>query len=170
MVAFTLKIPIALEDRRWSRVVGVARVRLMAKNIFVLLVELLGYRIERGATVEISIVLTSDKRISILNENTRNVAGPTNVLSFPIYEREFIRYSKYEKYMPLGDIVLSLDTLEKECLEQNKFFGDHLSLLVVHSLLHLLGFDHRDDAEAEDMEKAEIVILHRLKNMFFRLD
>jgi probable rRNA maturation factor len=137
----------------------------MLKNIFSLTQELLGYEIARGVIIEISIILTNDEKIRFLNRDHRGIDSPTNVLSFPTYERELARCLKYEKYISLGDIVLSIDSIERESIEQNKFFSEQLSLMIVHSLLHLLGFDHGDDAEAEIMETAEAIILHQLSRL-----
>ncbi|MDR2777354.1 MAG: rRNA maturation RNase YbeY [Rickettsiales bacterium] len=157
---------VAREDPRWSGSIGISRVKLMTRNLFSLVRELLGYRVERGVTVEISIVLTNDEEISLLNKNYRGVEGPTNVLSFPLYEREFPLCLGHEKYVALGDIVLSIDSIERESAEQNKFLREHLSHLIVHGLLHLLGFDHIAKEEAEIMERAEMVLLHRFEKLF----
>jgi probable rRNA maturation factor len=102
-----------------------------------------------GATkpYELSIVLTGDAEIQELNKKWRGKDKPTNVLSFPQDEETL-----------LGDIILSLQTIQAEATAQAKPFGDHLSHLTVHGLLHLLGYDHEEDSEAEEMEGLEIEI------------
>ncbi len=100
---------------------------------------------------ELTIVLTDDKHLQYLNHDFRGKDVPTNVLSFPSGEP-----------IALGDIALSLDTLVREAETQGKTMQDHLTHLVVHSLLHLLGHDHMEDAEANAMEKREIKILQKL--------
>ena len=100
---------------------------------------------------EISLVLADDALIQGLNKQYRGKDKPTNVLSFP-QDEEF----------SLGDIVLALETIEKEAREQNKTFRDHVIHLTVHGTLHLLGHDHENPDEAADMEELEIRILHKL--------
>lgn len=95
-----------------------------------------------------SILLTNDKHIQVLNRDFRNKDKPTNVLSFPDGENEY-----------LGDIAISLQTIETEAKEQDKDFYHHFIHMVVHGLLHLKGHDHEDNSEAEKMESLEIKIL-----------
>lgn len=101
---------------------------------------------------ELSIVLGNDDAIRILNRDYRGKDGPTNVLSFPA------RAVGAGPRM-LGDIVLAFETVAAEAAEQAKPVADHLRHLVVHGMLHLLGFDHETDADAERMESLETGIL-----------
>lgn len=100
---------------------------------------------------EISVLLTDDKEIQKLNKEYRGKDKSTNVLSF-----------ETEDETMLGDIVVSFDTMEKEANEEDKSFHDHFTHLVLHSFLHLLGFDHIEDFEADQMEHWEIKILDKL--------
>ncbi len=100
---------------------------------------------------DVSIVLADNAFIQDLNKTYRGQDKPTNVLSFPQDIEE-----------SLGDVILALETLNKECKEQKKSFNDHLQHLVVHGFLHLLGHDHEQDHEAEEMEALEIEILNGL--------
>lgn len=100
---------------------------------------------------EVSVVLTDDAHIQILNQQYRNQDKPTNVLSFPQDEGGL-----------LGDIILAYETIAREAVEQNKVFDDHLKHMLVHGCLHLLGFDHETDDEAEEMEALEVLILDGL--------
>lgn len=97
---------------------------------------------------EMSIMLTNDNHIQQLNNDFRNKDKPTNVLSFPADEDSY-----------LGDIAISLETIEKEALEQEKDFYHHFIHMLVHGILHLKGYDHLTDEEAEEMETIEIKIL-----------
>lgn len=99
---------------------------------------------------ELSVVLTNDEEIQELNKNFRNKDKPTNVLSFPGEEDI------------LGDIILSRETLEREALEQKKSFENHVTHMIIHGFLHLLGYDHMNDEEAHEMEGLEIEILEKL--------
>lgn len=111
----------------------------------------------RGGHAEISLVFADDSFIRELNRTYRDKDKPTNVLSFPQYEPGEVL--KDAPFMALGDIVLALETIEREAVEQEKPFEDHLLHLFVHGLLHLLGHDHEEDGEAEIMENLEIRIL-----------
>jgi probable rRNA maturation factor len=102
-------------------------------------------------TREFSIMLCDDAYIQQLNHDFRGYNKPTNVLSFP---------SDMPDY--LGDIAISLETVAREAHAQQKHFNHHFSHMVVHGVLHLLGYDHEDECEAEDMETIEINVLAKL--------
>ncbi|HRF10282.1 MAG TPA: rRNA maturation RNase YbeY [Xanthobacteraceae bacterium] len=113
---------------------------------------------ESAPPSEISIVLSDNEHIRELNKHHRGMDKPTNVLSFPAARM------KTPAGTPrfLGDIVIAYETVEREASEEAKPFEDHLSHLVVHGVLHLLGYDHEDDEEAETMESHERQILAKL--------
>lgn len=103
---------------------------------------------------ELCIVLTDDTAIRELNRVWRGLDEPTNVLSFPAVNAAGERI--------LGDIVIAYETTAREALAESKPFPHHLSHLAVHGFLHLLGYDHGTDDEAEAMEALERAILARL--------
>lgn len=116
------------------------------------------------AQLELSVTLADDEYVQELNNQYRHKNKPTNVLSFPnlvITPPHFDKIENYNGYALLGDIILSLETLEKEAAEQQKSFKAHFSHLVVHGLLHLLGYDHEIENEATIMESLEAEILAR---------
>ena len=98
----------------------------------------------------LSIVLTNDAEIQTLNKKYRGKNKPTNVLSFPNDEE------------PLGDVILAFETIAREALEQGKDFKDHATHLIIHGILHLMGYNHEVSDEAEMMEAKEIKILKRM--------
>ncbi|WP_242077474.1 rRNA maturation RNase YbeY [Brevundimonas diminuta] len=102
---------------------------------------------------DIVVLLTDDAAVRELNGRFRDKDKPTNVLSFPAPENAFPH---------LGDIVLAYGVCATEAEAQGKTLADHLSHLVVHGVLHLLGRDHEDDAEAEEMEAEEREILAQI--------
>ena len=106
---------------------------------------------------EVSVRLTGDKEIKELNKKYRNIDKTTNVLSFSLDNN----VKDTEKIM-LGDIVISKDTIDKECKELKKSFESHLAFMVVHGFLHLLGFTHDKVDEAKIMEGQEIQILKKI--------
>jgi probable rRNA maturation factor len=104
---------------------------------------------------EASIVLADDHFVQENNRQFRNKDKPTNVLSFPADKAQLAAGN-------LGDIMLSLETLEREALEQKKNFKDHVTHMLVHGVLHLLNYNHITDEDAHVMESLEIKILESL--------
>ncbi len=102
---------------------------------------------------DIVVLLTDDAAMRELNGRFRDKDKPTNVLSFPAPENAFPH---------LGDIVLAYGVCATEAEAQSKTLADHVSHLVVHGVLHLLGRDHEDDTEAEEMEAEEREILAQI--------
>jgi len=112
-------------------------------------------------SVEVSLVLLNDDRQQILNRDYRGIDKPTNVLSFatgPLPNGPAL------EGMPwlLGDISIALETTQAEAKSQKKTMANHFSHLVVHGMVHLIGLDHVDAAEAEIMENLETEILKGL--------
>lgn len=121
--------------------------------------------LEQNINIEISILLTNNKNIRKLNNNYRNKDKATNILSFPLYnlklseENYDIAEFLLDNNLILGDLILSLEYLEQEAKTQNKNIDQHLKHLVLHGLLHLIGYDHINDLDAKIMEELEINIL-----------
>lgn len=116
---------------------------------------------ERAA--EISVRLTEDEEVRALNAQWRGKDKPTNVLSFPMLERAEIKQANVAgPELLLGDIVLARGVCETEAAEKGVTVERHATHLLVHGTLHLLGYDHHEDGEAEDMEAREIRALQRL--------
>lgn len=107
---------------------------------------------------ELSVVFTDDAAIRKLNANWRAKDKPTNVLSFPAFPP-----NRNAPLPPmLGDIVLAEETVRREAQEEGKPFENHLTHLIVHGFLHLAGYDHETDEDAEEMEDLERRVLSRL--------
>lgn len=103
---------------------------------------------------ELSVVLTDDDAIRALNRTYRGKDTPTNVLSFPGSDPGSGPFGPL-----LGDIVISLETTTWEAKTEKKPFERHLAHLIIHGLLHLFGYDHGNDTDAERMERLETAIL-----------
>lgn len=110
-----------------------------------------------GKQYEIVIRIVGTEECASLNEQYRHKTGPTNILSFPIDAPEELELDL------LGDLVICAPVLEKEAAEQQKKLDHHWAHIVIHGVLHLLGFDHTNDHDAEIMEAKEIGILKKLK-------
>lgn len=108
-----------------------------------------------GRRAEATVVLADDALVRNLNNTFRGQDRPTNVLSFGNLE------GPVPSGQPglVGDVVLARETVLREAAEQGKTLGDHLTHLVVHGILHLLGYDHDDEPGAREMESLEVSIL-----------
>jgi len=107
---------------------------------------------------QLSVLFTGDEQIRTLNSEWRGKDKATNVLSFPAFAP-----TRTGPIPPLlGDIVLAAETVMREAVEEGKPFQDHLSHLIIHGFLHLIGYDHETDEEADEMEEVERRALARL--------
>jgi len=109
---------------------------------------------------ELAVMLTDDSGIRTLNNNWRGIDKPTNVLSFPALQPA--AGSPDDAPRMLGDIAIAFETTRKEADDEHKPFDHHLSHLAVHGFLHLIGYDHEKDDDAETMESLEQQILAQL--------
>lgn len=131
----------------------------------------LRYLDQDPAHYEISLLACSDARIHALNAQFRDQDKPTNVLSWPATDLAADSAGGLphppdpgspDDPEPLGDIALAHETCLREAAEANKPLADHVTHLIVHSVLHLLGYDHENDADAHLMERTETAILEKL--------
>ena len=106
---------------------------------------------------EVAILLTGDEAIRALNRQWRGIDKPTNVLSFPAAVTAAGVGDKF-----FGDIVIAYETLKRECDYENRIFTHHLAHLAIHGFLHLIGYGHEVDAEADEMEGLESKIMMRM--------
>jgi probable rRNA maturation factor len=110
---------------------------------------------------ELAVMLTDDTGIRTLNLNWRGIDKPTNVLSFPALQPTGPTGPDDAPRM-LGDIAIAYETTRREADDEQKPFDHHLSHLAVHGFLHLIGYDHENDGDAEAMEALEQQILSQL--------
>lgn len=110
------------------------------------------------ATCEVSVMLTNDRHMARLNEKYRQRASATNVLSFATDGGS----AGVAETGLLGDVVLARETVVAEAAAQKKPVADHVTHLLIHGTLHLLGLDHQTDADADHMEALEVGVLERL--------
>jgi probable rRNA maturation factor len=152
---------IVFEDERWKQLDFAALAERAAQQTLIHL------QYDPSA-FEIAVLACDDARIAELNTEFRDKPTPTNVLSWPSDERA----SEQDGGLPiepdlpmdaeLGDIAISFDTCAREAEAASKPIQDHVSHLVVHGVLHLLGYDHIRDLDATLMEQTEVLILGSL--------
>jgi len=158
-----MELDILVEDPRWDD----AALEVLARNAFSAVFARLDLP---PGDAEISLLGCGDARISALNAEFRGKPAPTNVLSWPAEDLSAATPGAEPRAprpdpdgaITLGDIAISFDTCEAEAAAQGKSFDDHVTHLLVHGLLHLLGYDHLRDPDATLMEHLETEILGRL--------
>jgi probable rRNA maturation factor len=140
-----MNLDISIDDRDWNTV---PNLRKLARNAISATLE--------ENSVSLSLLFTSDAKILEINQQWRGKAVPTNVLSFPVSAKIPVPQGEPR---PLGDIVLAFGTVSREAGEQKKPIAHHVTHLIVHGVLHLLGYDHEKNDDAEAMEAREIAVL-----------
>ena len=113
----------------------------------------------------ISITLTVPENIQKINKKYRNIDKPTDVLSFPMFEKEEIKEILTSNYMleeVLGDIIISIPKVKEQAIEYGHSFERELSYMVVHGFYHLMGYDHIKEEDKKEMRKKEDEILDKL--------
>jgi probable rRNA maturation factor len=148
-----MTITVEVEDEAWQTLAGLDQLARTAVAS-----ALSGAGADREER-EIALLFTDDQSIAAINADWRGTNKPTNVLSFPASPDMPIPEGEPR---PLGDIVLSHGVIAREAAEQGKTLHDHTAHLIVHGVLHLLGFDHETDEEAGEMERLETDILKGL--------
>ncbi len=151
-----MTVDLILEDHRWQ-----------AAGLAALAERACGAALDHLAVAgcEISLLACDDARIAALNADFRGRPTPTNVLSWPSEERGAAEPGgdpAPPNELELGDIAIAFDTCAREAEAADKPFADHVSHLLVHGTLHLLGYDHIDDKDAGVMEALEVEILGKL--------
>lgn len=138
-------IEVEIEEDAWSE--ALPKVEAIARTAAEAVLD------DRQTSGGVTILLTCDEVIADLNSQFRHKDGPTNVLSFP---------AAVSARPHIGDVALSFGVCAHEARAQGKTLENHLTHLVAHGVLHLLGYDHMTDAEADEMEALERSILDGL--------
>ncbi len=144
------------EGRDWAALAEAAAAAAIAESRFPELAA-------SARPVELSIRLTDDGQVRTLNSQWRGKDQPTNVLSFPLADEAELRLATVDgPELMLGDIVIARGVCAAEAEAKAIPLADHAAHLLVHGTLHLLGYDHGDEGEAQDMEAREVRALARL--------
>ena len=146
-----LSLEIRAPSARWR---GLPRVRALARETIAACAVECG--LDAGGDIEVSLRLTDDTELRMLNARWRGVDKPTNVLSFPAAE-----WGEASQSRMLGDIALAYETLAREAEDSGSSLANHYRHLLTHGFLHLIGYDHETDEDAERMEALERRILAR---------
>ena len=143
-----LDIDIAVLSKQWPPLKQNIK-KLAAKTM-----ELSGFtKKHKNKSINVSIALADDEFVRSLNKRFRNKDEATNVLSFPNKDKSM------DGGLALGDVAMAYETIEKEAKDQGKTFRNHASHLIVHGILHLIGYDHETGRQASKMEALEVKIL-----------
>jgi probable rRNA maturation factor len=144
-------VTLIIEEKKWRTVAGL-QARL--KRAAALALSLAGSSSDHAArrAAALTILLSDDEKLKTLNRDFRGRDKPTNVLSFPGSDADY-----------LGDIAIAYGVTSREALAAGKALIDHATHLVVHGVLHLIGYDHERDSDARIMEPLETEILGKLK-------
>lgn len=155
-------VSISVENPRWRDTdFGVPLENLLETMVRTSLMSADAPALNAAENTEVSLILMDDQTIHSINREYRGFDKPTNVLSFPQLQPKEVKSTslKNRSFLPLGDILVSLDTIEKEAADQGKDLQDHLAHMIVHGCLHLLGYDHMNNGQADEMETLETAIL-----------
>ena len=140
-----MNVDISIEDSDWT---SVPNLRKLARCALKATLD--------DDNISLSLLFTSDTKTLEINRQWRGKAVATNVLSFPVSAGTPVPAGEPR---PLGDIVLAFGVISSEAAEQKKPVAHHVTHLIVHGTLHLLGYDHETDSEAKAMEAREVMIL-----------
>ncbi|WP_170527596.1 rRNA maturation RNase YbeY [Ruegeria arenilitoris] len=156
-----MNLEITIEDPRWQGLESLAHKAVAAT---------LAHCGVDADLCEVSVLGCDDARIAELNAEFREKPAPTNVLSWPAEDlaadqpggTPLVPQPDFTGDIALGDIAISYDTCWREAQEAGKSMDDHVTHLLVHGVLHLLGYDHIRDLDATLMERAEVEILGKM--------
>lgn len=139
------------EDEDWEQLAERAVLTALAHSPF-------GHWVSQRVCIEVAVRLTSDEEVHTLNRAYRGKDKPTNVLSFPMVQPDLLvgLDNTDDGEVILGDLVLAEGVCAREAADKGISVPDHATHLIVHGTLHLLGYDHQGEAEAEAMEALEI--------------
>ncbi|MEM8919027.1 MAG: rRNA maturation RNase YbeY [Pseudomonadota bacterium] len=156
-------LDVATRNEGWDETINWQQ---LAQNAVVNALKLTPYQplSELSADLEIAVRFTSDEEVRKLNAAYRDKDKPTNVLSFPLVPRDMLSglANTDDGEILLGDIILAKETCLREAQEKQVSMSDHTAHLVVHGTLHLLGYDHQNEADALTMEALETRALESL--------
>ena len=152
------KLNLSIADKNWKK--ELPNVQKISEQLLAEVINDQNPDWLQNKEVSVNLSLSDDQEIKQLNFEFRNLDKPTNVLSFAnIDDEEFEHYLNVNKQIELGDVIISLQTMLEQSVQEEISLHDHYCHILVHALLHLLGYDHIEQEEAKEMESEEIRIL-----------
>jgi probable rRNA maturation factor len=176
MIRSNLDLQVFCNSKLWQSFADSSKISDIIKKIVRKLIKLSPIYpfISKQHIISLEISLLSDRQITKINQQFRNQNKATNVISLAVIDKEINnmgleKFFANNRHIFLGEIFLSYERLLKEASNENKDFTSHLTHLILHSILHLIGFDHIEEKEADIMENIEISILQQIniKNPYF---
>ena len=160
-------VDILQKSTRWQQQKNISTFLLKtAKNILPQ-TKLANFLQKKSNILQLNIILLADSQIKKINQQFRQKDKPTNVLSFAnlneieLQKKNINQVLGKSSFIALGDLLFAYQTIQKEAIQQNKIFQNHLTHLLVHGILHLLGYDHETAEMTKIMEEQEIAILNK---------
>lgn len=160
-------VDILQKSTRWQQQKNISTFLLKtAKNILPQ-TKLANFLQKKSNILQLNIILLADSQIKKINQQFRQKDKPTNVLSFAnlneieLQKKNINQVLGKSSFIALGDLLFAYQTIQKEAIQQNKTFQNHLTHLLVHGILHLLGYDHETAEMTKIMEEQEIAILNK---------
>ena len=117
----------------------------------------------QDSNLYISIILTNPKNIQEINKEHRNIDKPTDVLSFPMFEKNELENANFENTEVLGDVIISIERVKEQAIEYGHGFDRELAYMVVHGFYHLMGYDHMIEEDKVVMRAKEENVLNKLE-------
>ncbi len=163
----SINIDIDIDDKAWNKISKIMpEIINIIGNICLKSEKEIGFPMLGKIPVHngfaISVLLTNDETITKINNEWRGKNKATNILSFPNIDKNETPVLPPDVALPLGDMILSFETIEKEAIEADILFMDHLNRLLVHGIFHLLGYDHIEENDYQQMVNREIYLLLQL--------
>ena len=159
LVRDSLNIDFVVQDKNWN--VFLSQNQDKMADIIIACFKHSKTELPSGQDNHIAIILTDDADIQAINNQWRNLNKPTNVLSFPVFERHEITDKSYlsQPILEFGDIIIAWNYCQNESNHVNIPFDEHILHMIVHGTLHILGYDHINMLDAQIMEPLEVKIL-----------
>lgn len=152
------QIELHIRDSRWRKIRGLRAT--LKKACYQTLTHLPASLV---FPITVNLLLTNDKAVRKLNRDFRGMDKPTNVLSFPQYESsQLTKMGRGGEHVEIGDIVMGYQYIVAEAKKDHKILINHITHLFIHGLLHLFGYDHMTNKEADRMERLEKKIMAKL--------
>jgi probable rRNA maturation factor len=148
------KVNVVVQEKKWRQQVPNIN-KILNKNFEIVFSNLKNFK---NKNLEVTILLTNTKNMKLLNKKFRNIFKDTDVLSFPNYKKKFFLQKKLVKNLYLGDLALSFEYIKKQPMN----FLDYLHKIYVHGCLHLIGYEHNNDANYKIMNALEKKILNKI--------